>query len=331
MCSSRLGIAMDHVVRWHIQFEQAARSLGIDCEIFHIEQSNWLDKVAGYDAVLWRPNLDAPYLEEAREKIYFIERVMGKRVMPNWDTFWHYNNKRAQAYLLMSQGIPTPKTFISYSRCEAMSQIDKASFPLVSKCTGGASSEAVRLLRTPAEARRMVRRVFDESLFTKALNRFAGVRVRWSSLSPDRYVLWQEFVPGNDRDFRVTIIGGKYGFVFWRANRPGDFRASGSGRIDYEVEDGREEVKMCLDICKRNNFDSMAFDLLYRAGEAVVVEMSYTFNAQAIYNAPGHFELGENGSLNYVTGHIWPQELSVRYIAEIIETLRCGPCCREAP
>ena len=53
------------------------------------------------------------------------------------------------------------------------------------------------------------------------------------------YILWQEFIPDNQRDFRVTIIGRRYAFVFWRNNRPGDFRASGSGLIDYDVADGR--------------------------------------------------------------------------------------------
>ena len=46
------------------------------------------------------------------------------------------------------------------------------------------------------------------------------------------YLLVQEFLPGNGFDTRITVIGNR-AFGFRRFNRPDDFRASGSGRIDW--------------------------------------------------------------------------------------------------
>ncbi|MFQ5494337.1 MAG: RimK family alpha-L-glutamate ligase [Phycisphaerae bacterium] len=338
-----LGIAWDKI-GWWVKLEQFAREMELDCEVFEMERSDWLSRVRDYRAVLWRPNLDPPYCQEAREKIYLLEHHLHKRIFPNWATFWHYDNKKAQAYLMDQSGIPTPACFVSYSEKEAYERLAGMTLPVVSKSAGGASSEAVRLLRTPADVRRDIRRALHEPLPIKVLRRL-GVTLR---LRPDvrrGYVLWQDFVPDNPRDFRVTIIGKKYGFVFWRNNRPGDFRASGSGLIDYDVADGRTEVALCIDLCRRHDFDSMAFDFVYHDGRPVILEMSYAFNDQAIYDAPGHFvaenpepqegEAGRHGdvgrvidptlasrdhetptpnALRYVQGHTWPQELVIRYV-----------------
>lgn len=48
-----------------------------------------------------------------------------------------------------------------------------------------------------------------------------------------KYVYFQDFIPGNDFDTRVTIIGDR-AFGFTRNVRPGDFRASGSGNVGYD-------------------------------------------------------------------------------------------------
>lgn len=250
-----------------------------------------------------------------------MERFLSLRVVPNWDTFWHYDNKRAQAYLFTLQGIPSPTTFVSYSRLEAEAQMSAMPFPLVSKRTGGAGSENVRLLASQASARREVRQAFREPLWIKALRR-AGVQVRLTPRSQSGYVIWQHFVASNPRDLRITVIGQDRVFAFWRNNRPGDFRASGSGSIDYAVENVEKECLFCLDICRRNNFDSMAFDLVSHEGRFLILEMSCAFNDEAIYRAPAHFHLVDpvTRRLERVPGHVWPQELQVDHCRRLLAT-----------
>ena len=55
------------------------------------------------------------------------------------------------------------------------------------------------------------------------------------------YAYFQDFIPDNDSDIRVIIIGDK-AFGIKRMTRNNDFRASGSGLISYEIEDIPKEV-----------------------------------------------------------------------------------------
>jgi hypothetical protein len=63
----------------------------------------------------------------------------------------------------------------------------------------------------------------------------------------------------------------------------------------------------------------MAFDLVYDEGRFLVLEMSYAFNDEAIYKAPGHF-IVDNGSvrLRRVEGHVWPQALQIDYVRRLL-------------
>ncbi|MEX2222742.1 MAG: hypothetical protein WEG40_13175 [Candidatus Rokuibacteriota bacterium] len=312
-----LGIARDKTGWWR-RYAEFARAAGIDFEIFEMERSAWVDTVKRFQVVLWRANLDPPFCEEAKEKIYFIEHFLGRRVVPNWNTFWHYDNKRAQAYLFELQGIPSPPTFVSYSQSEAKIFVHTAGFPLVSKRADGAASSNIRSLPSAASATTEVRRAFSQPFWGKALRRL-GIQLHLTPRSQSGYVLWQQFVAANDRDLRITVIGKDRVFAFWRNNRPGDFRASGSGSIDYAVDAVEEECRFCLEVCRRNNFDTMAFDLVYHQGRFVVLEMSCAYNDEAIYRAPAHFLATDGGTeLRRVEGHVWPQELHINHVQNLL-------------
>ncbi len=304
---SLVGIGID-TAGWWQRFRDYCVERDIPHKVVEFERSDWRSQLEACDAVIWRPNLDPPYLEEGREKLYHLEHIEGKRVLPNWHSFWHYDNKRAQSYLFRAHDIRCADTFVSYSAEEAREYSEHATYPLVSKNSSGAASADVRLLRCPADALREVRLTFARGWTERALKR-AGITLRLSRREKRGYVLWQEFVPGNDSDIRITVIDRRYAFAFRRFNRPGDFRASGSGRISYPDSGFEAECAYCADICRRLDFDVMCFDLLYRDGEFIIVEMSYTFMAQAVHNAAWHYEIDTQGQLVRHDGHVWPQDL----------------------
>jgi glutathione synthase/RimK-type ligase-like ATP-grasp enzyme len=122
---------------------------------------------------------------------------------------------------------------------------------------------------------------------------------------------WQEFVAKNRGDLRITVIGDRDAFGFWRRNRPGDFRASGSGLLDYDTPVPEEAVRLCLRLSRQFGFDSMAYDILFREGQPLVIEMSYGYIDSAVFNAPGHFRLDDQDELTYLEGHVMPQTLWV--------------------
>lgn len=308
-----LGIAVDKTGWWRL-FEKTAQELGLLSEVFEIERSDWIERVSRYGYVLWRPNLDPPFGDEAKEKIFFLESHLGLRVFPNWSTFWHYDNKRAQAYFFRRYRVPSPETFVSFLEEDARAYLESRALPLVSKRAGGASSDEVRSLADRRAAHRELKRAFSRPLITRALTR-QGITLRMSTRSQSGYVLWQEMVPGNRRDLRVTVIGGRYAFAYYRNNRPGDFRASGSGLIDYDVPTPTREMCYCIGLCREHDFDSMAFDIVYRGDEFLILEMSYAFVDRFIHNVPGYYTL-DGGRLEFHVGHVWPQALVVRHVRD---------------
>jgi glutathione synthase/RimK-type ligase-like ATP-grasp enzyme len=314
--SLTVGIARD-AKGWFERFEQYGRDLGLMCEVFDIGRSDWLSRVPKYACVVWRPSFEHPWLEQAREKIYFMETQLKIRVFPNWNTFWMYDNKKAEAYLLRELEVPRPETFVSYCRDECDEYLGICKFPIVSKTSGGAGSSGVRLLRTPADARREVQRVFGGRFRKRAFARL-GYSTPLRLTRPEEYVVWQEFIPGNQGDCRITIIGGRYGYVLYRRNRPGDFRASGSGLLSYDGPVGEHEVSFLADVCRKSGFDTMAFDVLFRGSDFVVTEMSYTHPIAFLDKVPGSYEVDATGNCHYHLGMVPPQQRLMQLVAEFV-------------
>ncbi|MDM7992357.1 MAG: hypothetical protein QUS11_03515 [Candidatus Fermentibacter sp.] len=319
---------------WHRRFAEAVerRALdrpGLEYGFVNLDRSDWLARVAGATLVIWKP----PYMGHefagyVKEKIHFLEHHAGLTVVPGFETVWHFESKAAQSYLLSLAGIPTPRTFVTFDYDEAAQQAGLEEFPVVLKGSAGAGSVNVRAVRSREELMGIVRRAFSLTLWDRTaaggrgrLSRLASgigrdwfadfLRRRRRGEQPFGVAYWQEFVPGNDADLRITAIGDSFATGFWRNNRPGDFRASGSGRIDYDRPVPEEAMLACLGINRRFGFDSMAYDILFRDGRMLVSEMSYGYSDSAVHGVAGYWRLESPGCLRFVEGHTWPQDLWV--------------------
>lgn len=124
-------------------------------------------------------------------------------------------------------------------------------FPFVLKKLSGALSSGVQLIKNRKELEE-----FSNSAKKKSLKETAAFHLnkrnsfkKDSNLAPVERLLEsnfedffskripvviQEFVPGLECDFKVLIFGDKY-FVVKRGIRENDFRASGSGKLKWEI------------------------------------------------------------------------------------------------
>ena len=108
----------------------------------------------------------------------------------------------------------------------------------------------------------------------------------------------QEFCTNNDSDIRVTVIG-DYVTAFRRMNRDNDFRASGSNNIIVLNDIPKELIDISFNICKENNFITMAFDFLKLRGKWVIIEMSYTYQMYGITDYCNiYFDITRNKFIN---------------------------------
>jgi glutathione synthase/RimK-type ligase-like ATP-grasp enzyme len=303
----------------------------IQYRLVHLESSDWIKQVDFCDIVLWKPDyMGVRGASHFKEKIYFIEVYLKKRILPNFKSVWHFESKIAQSYLFGHYHVQTPKTFVSFNPEECRDTIRGIALPVVSKRSDGAGSGRVRLVRKRKDLELLADAVFYEhdynarrakissfarfvlhSLFVPAFYRFV-----WGYLvdkEPIGALYLQEFIRDNDSDLRITVIGDRYVFGFWRKNRKNDFRASGSGRLDFERPLPEPVIRYCIDLNRRMGFDSMGYDILFTRDGFVIVEMSYGYVDRIIHATGGHYELLEDGTMVFRRGHFMPEEIWVKW------------------
>ncbi len=273
----------------------------------------------------------------ARRLLPVVEYEMKLAVYPDQNTCWHYDDKIAQAYLLKAANIPIPQTWVWFDREQATRWAEKTTYPFVLKLTGGASSSNVKKISNFNEAFYWIDRLFStritalseierSSYSLKArIRQIAKFFIRGPHSSPlhfdngfepqSGYFLAQEFLPDNEFDTRVTVIGDR-AFARRRFNRPGDFRASGSGNTSWDPKQiDIETVRLAFRVARRLNTQAVCIDGLRRNDERVIGEISYTCISSAVYKCPGHWKLQgdpETGELVWQAGHLWPEEAQIQ-------------------
>ena len=105
------------------------------------------------------------------------------------------------------------------------------------------------------------------------------------------YVMFQEFLPENTFDIRLIVLGNRC-FGIRRFNRKNDFRASGSGMIDYDhTQIDKRAVQTSFDVAKKLGTRLIALDFIFDQQHIpVVTEMSYGFTVEAYDSCPGYWD-----------------------------------------
>ena len=123
------------------------------------------------------------------------------------------------------------------------------------------------------------------------------------------YVYFQDFIPGNDHDIRVIVIG-KKAFAIKRMVRKNDFRASGSGSILYEKELFDDQtIRLSFEVSKKLNSQCMAYDFVYFDGKPFIVEISYGFAPSGYDSCPGYWDEELNWHEGVFNPYGWMVEL----------------------
>lgn len=330
--ATRIAIQPDHVRHrngeeqsFSARWMELAAANGIQVREVDVDAPDFFDRLAGCDGFMWRFGYDPLSLQQAKRLLPAVEHAMKIPVFPSWATAWHFEDKIAQHYVMQAAGIPTPLTRVWWNRGSALRFCESVKYPLVAKLASGIQSNNVRLLRNFDEARDLIDRIFGGGLvsleqqrnFVRRVlrHRMQGLRLLAGKPLPrgiqHGYFYVQEFLPDNAFDTRVTVIGDR-AFGFRRLNRPGDFRASGSGRIEWDPSRiDLETVRIAFRIARHLNTQSVAIDGLRRGDERVVGEISYTYASWAVRDCPGHWVLKGDpptGSLTWVEGKLRPED-----------------------
>lgn len=298
----RIGIDKGYRSRKYVV---AAKNMKIPYKLLDCTASNVMEQLKSVDALIWHWTQDS-YIDK-RIAVHIIRsaELMGKKVYPNIDTCWMFDDKISEKYILEAVGAPYVESIVFFDRKSAFNWLRKQKFPVVYKLPQGAGSINVRLINNEKEAEQVCRMHFsfwgrpsmgmrlyyaDRNIFGKIfLETFWNERYRYEDNNKG-YILFQRFVPGNAYDVRVTIIGER-GIIYRRGVRDNDFRASGSGKIDYNVsKQDIQAIPIARRISRLINSQTMTYDFLYDGEELKIVEMSYGFVAKSVHDAPGWYD-----------------------------------------
>ncbi len=279
----------------------------------------------------------------ARQLILSLEKK-GVKVFPDVNTGWHHDDKLGQKYLLESIDAPLVPAHVFYSKKEALAWLHTTTFPKVFKLRGGAGSVNVSLVKTKRDAKALIKKAFGKGF--SHINRFSRLKDRFWVFKRDRdkkavkgifsgaarifiptevekfshrekgYIYFQDFIPKNEYDTRLVVIGNRC-FGVRRYCRDGDFRASGSGVKAYDPKLFSSQcIKIAFEVAEKLNAQSVAFDFIWDHDVPKIVEISYCFVMGSFYDdCPGYWDK----ELNWHEKKVNPQYFMIE---DFIEDLK---------
>lgn len=252
---------------WHNHYANHCRKLGIDVKIVDFNQSDWLDQInkSNANCYLWRA-WHVPWdRDNAKRKIYFIEKELKKIIFPTWDMYFSYDDKIMQNYLMILHKIPHPKTFISNSFDESIIFLKNAKLPIVSKASDGAMGVNNRLIKTRNELKKHIDQIFSKK----------GLKTYYKGNQQQRYVYFQEFI-NSKKDLRVITIGNKVVLSFWRESENWRKNISQGGHINTK-KIPKEALNIARDSSKKLKMHWCAYDIIRNEDQYQVLEFSSVF------------------------------------------------------
>ena len=313
----------------------------IDYKLVDCYRTDIIRQLSDCDALMWHFNHKSPRASKFAKQLLFALQAANKKVFPDYNSMWHFDDKVGQKYLLEAIHAPLAPANVFYSEKDALQWSVHTDYPKVFKLRTGAGSDNVRLVKSRQQAYDLIHKAFRRGFkqysgwgslkeryrkykhgkatyldVIKGIVRIAYT-IEYSRLTEREkgYVYFQDYIPGNDYDIRVVVIGDK-AFAIKRMVRKGDFRASGSGEILYDRSLIREDtVKLSFETARRLKAQCIAFDYVYNGNQPLIVEISYGFAPAGYDPCPGYWDK----EMNWYEGKFNPYGWMVEDIINSIE------------
>ncbi len=302
---------------FHSRWRSYCEKQNIPYKLVNCYSNNIINDLKDCNALMWHFNQGNHKDNIIAKQILFAFEHTGFVVFPNFKTAWHFDDKVAQKYLLESIGAPMVPTYVFFDLNEALSWVNSTTFPKVFKLRGGAGSQNVKLVSSHKKGISIVKKAFSSGFpkydnwgsLKERFRKFKNGKVSfWEIIKgiirlvwlPDYarlganevgYVYFQDFIPNNDSDIRIIVIGDK-AFGLKRYVRKGDFRASGSGNFAFEKELFDERcIKNSFNINQKLGLQVGVYDYVFDTNNnPLIVEISYGYSHEAYDNCPGFWD-----------------------------------------
>lgn len=295
---------------YYPKYERFLKNNNIVYEYYNPLSSDWMKQAKRFDLIIWHTSSDPSTQEIAEGKIYVLEK-MGVKCLPSYDEVWSYENKIRANYLYELYDLPSISTFISHSKSDALSYINKAKFPIISKLSTGSASYGVDKIDNIKDATKLVNQAFS----------YKGKETYFKYMNQKDYVYFQEFIEDATYDLRILCVGEDL-FGYYRYPNEGDFRASGAGNYQKK-EIPTEALELAYEVYKAFGSNFLATDFVYseKIKQFLIIESSVFIGVDSceqlsIDNVPGKYTRKAKNEYEFVEGKFWVQELTLKNIIE---------------
>ena len=127
---------------------------GIQYKLINPYSSSIVEDVNDCDAFMWHfSNYDYRDALFAKQLLTSLQ-TSGKRVFPDINTNWHFDDKVGEMYLLQAIKAPLVPSYVFYTKEDAFKWVEETSFPKVFKLRGGSGSSNVKLAKSKKQAKK---------------------------------------------------------------------------------------------------------------------------------------------------------------------------------
>jgi len=319
---------------------------GIPYKLVNCYDTDIINQLDGCDGLMWHWDITEYQATLCARQLTLSLQSKNIKVFPDVNTAWHYDDKVGQKYLLEAIGAPLIKSYVFYSKPKALEWLETASLPKVFKLRNGAGSSNVKLVKSKHDAKHLINKAFrngfantnsigrlkeriwmlrrDKNLLavkrviTGIARLFIANEVDRFSQTEKGYIYFQDFIPQNEYDIRLVVIGNRcFGLV--RYCRKGDFRASGSGLKSYNHKNiSTNCVKIAFETAQKLKMQSVAFDFINHNNTFKLIEISYAFTSDSF---PGYWD----EDLSWIKGNVCPQKFMAEEFANSIYEFKTQP------
>lgn len=238
---------------------------------------------------------------------------------PNLSDAFFFDDKLSQKYLFDALSISSPKSFVSYTKNDALNYLQGCTYPIVAKLRRGAGSSNVFKLDNTSQAKQFVQQAFSEGF--SIFNREDYLQKRLKKAKEDNkglsgivkayrgqkrnqknaaiqykeagYVLFQEYVENENFDIRVVVINQNKAFSARRDAQAGDWRSSGSGIASYPDENlDQAYIKEAFSTAQKLNTRCIAIDFVKNTNTNSIyaIEMSVFYAFYSMKPTKGYWD-----------------------------------------
>ena len=193
----------------------------------------------------------------------------GFKVINSFDASRICGDKLLTSLVLSENGIPIPKTFIAFSKEQALKTLRRVGYPVILKPLIGSWGRLISLLQD------------EETAYTV-------ITFRETSSNPLYKIFYlQEYIPKN-RDIRAFIVGEEVVAAMYRYNLKNDWRSSATAGARTEPCPITDELEnICINVAKAVKGEILGVDLINKKGELLVTEVNHVPQFKAITETTG--------------------------------------------